>query len=64
MDKSDYIEELKVRDKALEVQKVEVGIDYYYRCHWLTCNAEVRSYMNFCPICGQRLDFEVNNVRR
>jgi len=56
MDK--YIEELKLRDTPKEAEKYELGGDYYYKCHWVGCNARVHSTDNFCYKCGQRLFFK------
>ena len=55
MDNSDYIEELKVRDKGLKPIKMELGGDFYYKCHWLTCDSSLKRYMNYCYNCGQKI---------
>ena len=40
-----------------EPHKVELGGDIYYKCHWITCDCEIHTYDNFCPKCGQRIDW-------
>lgn len=39
-------------------QRFELGGDYYYKCFWLSCNADVKKMDNYCPVCGQRLSFD------
>lgn len=41
----------------------ELGGDYYYECHWLTCKRSINKYMDFCPACGQRIDWKLINER-
>ena len=36
----------------------ELGGGYYFNCYWLSCGATVYRWMNYCPACGQRLDWE------
>jgi len=54
----EYYEELKIKDKPLDARKIPMGIDYYYKCHWIACDADVKKYYNYCPICGQRLKYD------
>lgn len=49
--------ELLTRDNAMEPQRIELGGGIYYRCPWVACNEDVNRFMNFCPGCGQRLDW-------
>lgn len=49
--------ELLTRDNAMEPQRIELGGGIYYRCPWMMCNEDVNRFMNFCPGCGQRLDW-------
>ena len=58
MDDEVIIEALE-RQKPKLVQTIELGGDYYYRCPWLSCNAEVTHYDCYCRKCGQRLEFPV-----
>ena len=39
-------------------QIYELGGGYFFRCHWMSCNADINRFMNYCPICGQRIDWE------
>lgn len=50
-------EEMKIRFYPKKVVKEELGGDIYYRCPWIACNKIVRSDMNYCPNCGQHLEF-------
>lgn len=54
-------EEMKLRFTPKKVIREELGGDYYYRCGWLSCNKIVRSDMEFCPYCGQRLEFPLSD---
>ena len=35
----------------------ELGGDFYYKCHWLICNTDINTSMNYCPGCGQRIQW-------
>lgn len=41
----------------------ELGGDYYFKCFWLSCGTTVHRWMNYCPECGQRIDW-LNTERR
>lgn len=58
------VEEMKIRFTPKMVVKEELGGDFFYRCPWITCNKVVRSDMNYCPNCGQRLEFEYSDYER
>lgn len=47
----------ETRDIPLPVIREELGGGYYYRCPVIKCNKVVKAEWNWCPICGQRLDF-------
>lgn len=55
------IEEMKIRYIPKQAIREELGGGYYYRCPWQDCNKIVRSDINYCPSCGQRLQFAVDN---
>lgn len=38
-------------------RRQELGGGIYYKCHWLNCNTDVNRFMNYCPGCGQRIDW-------
>jgi hypothetical protein len=38
--------------------KHELGGDVYYTCHWLKCNEQLKSWWQYCPVCGQKIDWE------
>lgn len=52
------IREALQRQEALPPVIHELGGGYYYTCHWLACNRDVNKWMDFCPGCGQRIDWE------
>lgn len=35
----------------------ELGGGVYYTCHWLKCNHTVTRWDNYCPVCGQKIDW-------
>lgn len=37
----------------------ELGGDIYYTCYWLKCGETVTKWYNYCPKCGQKIDWEV-----
>lgn len=39
----------------------ELGGSPYYTCHWLNCSETVNRFMDYCPKCGQRIDWSMNN---
>jgi len=39
-------------------RKFELGGDYYYRCHWMPCNEQLKKWWNYCPTCGQKIDWK------
>lgn len=36
----------------------ELGGDYYYRCYWIACDELLTKWNNYCPKCGQKIDWE------
>lgn len=50
--------ELMERDYPREPRKIELGAGYYWRCPWLVCDKELNRWMDFCPGCGQRIQWE------
>ena len=41
----------------LEPVKYELGGDIYYACHWIKCNEQLKRWWNYCPNCGQKIDW-------
>lgn len=37
--------------------KIELGGGFYYKCHWIKCNEDVKKWFEYCPACGQRIDW-------
>lgn len=35
----------------------ELGGDYYYRCYWISCDELLSKWYNYCPRCGQKIDW-------
>lgn len=46
----------KAEPKAPRVHELGGGI--YYTCFWLACNETLYKWHNYCPKCGQKLDWE------
>ena len=49
--------ELLIRDEPREPHRIELGAGYYFKCPWAACDTDINRYMNFCPGCGQRIDW-------
>lgn len=56
----------KIEERILEAMakqepkvptKVALGGGYYYTCYWLNCGESVNKFMNYCPKCGQAIDW-------
>lgn len=52
--------ELMERDYPRPPQRIELGGSYYYKCHWYSCNRDINKWMDFCPGCGQRIQWGEN----
>lgn len=50
------IEALRLQE-PLEPTRYELGGGLYYKCHWLKCNTDINRFMNYCPGCGQKIDW-------
>ena len=35
----------------------ELGGGFYYKCHWITCDTDINRFMEYCPKCGQKIDW-------
>ena len=62
-DAADSLEELINRDKSMQVNKDTEHIEVYaitcYNCP--KCNKEIQIHTNYCPYCGQKLDWSNAN---
>lgn len=58
MDNTDEIKAALIKQQPLKARKMELGGDYYFKCYWLDCDADVKRYHDYCWKCGQRLEFE------
>jgi len=38
--------------------KYELGGGHYYKCCWLACGENLNKWYNYCPKCGQKIDWE------
>lgn len=45
------------KQEPLSPITVSLGGGYYYRCHWLSCGETVNKYMDYCPKCGQKIEW-------
>ena len=50
--------EAMTKQEPKEPRVYELGGDYYYKCYWVSCNTDINSYMNYCPECGQKIQWE------
>ena len=41
--------------------KHELGGGIYYTCHWVSCNETLNKWYNYCPKCGNRIDWGYEN---
>ena len=44
--------------KPQKPQVVELCGGYYYKCHWISCNEDLKKWYNYCPNCGNRIDWK------
>lgn len=45
-----------------EPVKTELGGDYYFKCHWISCGTDLKPWYNYCPECGTKIKWEgINN---
>lgn len=62
-DAIDSLEELINRDKSMQVNKDTEHIEVYaitcYNCP--KCNKEIQIHTNYCPYCGQKLNWSNEN---
>lgn len=62
-DAADSLEELINRDKSMQVNKDTEHIEVYaitcYNCP--KCNKEIQIHTNYCPYCGQKLNWSNEN---
>lgn len=62
-DAVESLQELINKEKALQVDEetehIEVYADTYYNCP--KCNKEIEIHTNYCPYCGQKLDWGNEN---
>lgn len=42
--------------------KHELGGDFYYKCHWVSCGADIKKWFSYCPICGQKIDWSDDEI--
>lgn len=35
----------------------ELGGGIYYTCHWIFCGEDLKRWYDYCPKCGQRIDW-------
>ena len=37
--------------------KHELGGGIYYTCYWASCGEDIKRWNNYCPKCGQKIDW-------
>lgn len=58
MDITDEVKLAIVKQQPLPAKRIKLGGDYYFKCYWDECGADVTIYHNYCWHCGQRLSYE------
>ena len=48
------------KQEAMPPTRHELGGGIYYTCHWIACRETVNKFMNYCPKCGQKIEWGVN----
>lgn len=51
------ITEAMQKQEARTPNVQELGGGYYFTCHWLSCGQTLNKYWEYCPKCGQRIDW-------
>ena len=54
------LQELVDKEKPVKVERVEFGIENEYYCP--KCKCQPLTYFDYCPTCGQKLDWSDENV--
>ena len=36
----------------------ELGGGFYYKCYWISCNEDLKKWYEYCPQCGQKIDWK------
>ena len=55
----DRIIEAMLKQEPKLPKRVELGGGLYYKCHWLSCDTDINRFMNYCPGCGQKIDWSM-----
>ena len=45
------------KQEPKEPRRIELGGGYYYKCFWMSCDADLNQFMRYCPLCGQKIDW-------
>ena len=56
----DFVKEIKIAIESLEKQIPKKPYWEYGGCHCKSCGLDVLSDECFCPLCGQAIDWEVD----
>lgn len=49
------------KQEALPPVRHELGGGFYYKCHWLACDRDINTSMDYCPGCGQKIQWGEEN---
>lgn len=58
MNREEKIVDALQKQQPLPPVAHELGGGIYYTCHWMKCNETVYRWMNHCPACGQKIDWQ------
>ena len=53
----DRIMDALMKQEPMTPRVYDLGGDPYYKCHWISCDATVHRWMNYCGQCGQKIDW-------
>ena len=56
--KDERVIEALMKQEPMTPRRYELGGDYYFACHWISCDGTVHRWMKYCPYCGQRISWE------
>jgi hypothetical protein len=50
--------EAMAKQEPKQPRVIELGGGYYYKCFYMSCDADLSKWMNYCPKCGCRIDWK------
>ncbi len=50
--------EAMAKQEPKQPRVIELGGGYYYKCHWISCDNDIKRIDNYCSKCGQMILWE------